>query len=71
MSAEYLTASIRRLVLGIIACPHCHQAMPGQSLREIAEAMGVPNTVLWRFLRGADITGRNLDKVHAWLEARP
>ena len=67
MTDESLTTSIRRRVLAVAACPHCHQAMPGQSHREIAEAMGIPHTVLWRFLRGSDITGRNLDKVHAWL----
>ena len=33
----------------------------------LAEQIGMSHAVLWRFLRGKDMTGRNLDKVNQWL----
>jgi hypothetical protein len=67
---ESLTDGIRRRVRERIgACPTCGAATSGT--RPVATAIGVPNTVLWRFLKGGDMTGRNLDKLAAWLESRP
>lgn len=37
-------------------------------MRSLADAVGLPHTVVWRFLKGGDMTGRNLDKVAAYLD---
>jgi hypothetical protein len=70
-SSETLTGSLRRRLRETNpACPTCGQPT-GQSLRALGEATGVPFTVLGRFLKGADMTGRNLDKIDAFLREDP
>lgn len=66
---ESMTDALRRRLLEGIACPTCHQPLPGESTRKLADAMGMTHTGLWRFLKGGDMTGRNLDKVDAYLKA--
>lgn len=68
---ESMTESLRRRLRERIECPTCFRPMPGDSVRSLADAVGLPHTVLWRFLQGKDMTGRNLDKVAVYLEARP
>lgn len=65
---ETMTESLRRRLRERIECPTCLQPMPGDSMRSLADSLGLPHTVVWRFLRGGDMTGRNLDKVAAYLE---
>lgn len=70
MTTETLTESIRRRLRETTAtCPACGQST-GQSLRALGEATGVPFTGLSRFLKGGDMTGRNLDKIDVWLRSR-
>ena len=68
---ETLTASLRRrLRESQPTCPTCGQPT-GTSLRALGESVGVPFTVLARFLKGGDMMGRNLDLVAAYLAAAP
>ena len=65
---ESLTASLRRRLSesrGI--CPTCGQPRSGESLRALGAATGIPFTVLARFLRGGEATGRTLDAIDAYL----
>jgi hypothetical protein len=69
---ESFTDSVRRRIRERSGeCPTCHQPTREGSIRGIADVIGMSHTTLWRFLRGGDITGRNLDKVIAWLEPQP
>lgn len=68
MPPETFTESVRRrLREAHPVCPTCGQAT-GQSLRALSGVTGVSFTVLGRFLKGGDMTGRNLDKIVAWLD---
>jgi hypothetical protein len=65
---ESLTESLRRRLRDHNpACPTCGQPT-GSSLRALGEQVGVPFTVLARFLKGGDATGRTLDKIAAYLD---
>lgn len=49
------------------ACPTCGQPLSEGGVRAVAAAIGIGHSTLWRFLRGRDITGRNIDLIEAWL----
>lgn len=66
--SETLTESLRRRLNERVACPTCHQPLPGKNVRDMAAEIGLPHTVLWRFLRGGDMQGRNLDIIAGYLE---
>jgi hypothetical protein len=66
---ETMTAWLRRrLAARSGVCPTCHQPTKEGGVRALAAEIGLPPTVVWRFLKGNDMTGRNLDKVVAWLD---
>lgn len=66
---ESLTEGLRRQVREKgVECPTCHQPTVDGGIRGLASSMGVPHSVLWRFLQGKDATGRTLDKIAAWLQ---
>lgn len=54
--------------LGI--CPTCGQPT-SPHYKETADSIGMSTSILWRFLRGHDLTGRNIDKIVTWLEREP
>lgn len=68
---ETLTETLRRRVreaAGVTTCPTCGQPTPIEGgVRSLAASIGIPHAVLWRFLGGKDMTGRNLDIIEAWL----
>lgn len=66
-----LTERLRRDVraAGLI-CPTCGQPTADRGIRGLADAIGIPHSVLWRFIQGKDATGRTLDKIDAWLASR-
>jgi hypothetical protein len=67
--SESFTDSVRRRIREQSGeCPTCHQPTSDGGIRRVADAIGISHTSLWRFLRGGDITGRNLDKMIAWLD---
>ena len=66
--AETLTEGMRRRLLEFCECPTCHRPINDGGLRALADQIGIVHTVLWRFMRGGDMTGRNLDKVAAFLD---
>ena len=69
LEPETFTAGLRRrLEADTWRCPTCHHPTSENGVRGLAERVGVPHTVLWRFLRGGDMTGRNIDLVVAFLE---
>lgn len=68
MAAETMTEGLRRQVRErSLFCPTCGQPTSPDGVRGLAGQIGVPHTVLWRFLKGSDATGRTLDKIAAWL----
>ena len=71
MEPETFTAGLRRrLEADRWRCPTCHQPTGGGGVRGLAELIGVNHATLWRFLRGGDMTGRNIDLVVAFLDRR-
>lgn len=65
-----LTESIRRRIEQAgAACPWCHQPIGAGGYRELAKAMGVPHSTLWRFMGGNVVSSTTLDKIVAWLDA--
>lgn len=69
--AETLQESLRRrLIAARGLCPTCGQPAPGDSLRALGTATGVPFTVLARFLKGGEATGRTLDAIDRYLSER-
>ncbi len=63
-----LTDSLRKRVAERTGlCPTCGQPTNEGDVRALAADIGIPHTVLWRFLKGHDATGRTLDTIDAWL----
>lgn len=48
-------------------CPTCGRRLPG-GLRRVGKVIGLGAATLSRWLRGTDMTGRNLDKVFAYAQ---
>jgi hypothetical protein len=71
MSTETLTENLRRRLRERIECPTCYQPMPGDTQAKLAAEVGLAPSILSRFLNGKDMTGRNLDKVAAYLADLP
>lgn len=68
MGYRTLSERIRDEVRDLSApCPTCGQPRNKRGLRHLAAEIGIPHTVLWRFMKGGAATTDTLDRIDTWL----
>ena len=59
-----------RIIMHGVPCPTCGRSDAGPTLRSVGALTGVSAATLSRFLRGAAIDSRTLDRLYEWVNVR-